>query len=132
MEAAACERLCGTCAAEMNYRGQLLPPLPADRHGSPMPEDHRDVAVQEYRRKLDGAARHNPRIKRTRRATVLDDGMVENAIALRLSQGSIGHLVHPDAARGRLVDRVRIPGQTPAPIAVRDRIAVALDLGQRG
>jgi len=76
MEAAACERLCRTCAAEMNYRSQLLPPLPADRDGSPMPEDRCNVAVQEYRRKLDGAARHNPRIKRTRRATVLDDGMM--------------------------------------------------------
>src|SRR5262252_6623950 len=72
MEAAACERLCRTCAAEMNYRGQLLPPLPADRPGSPMPEDRRDVAVQEYRRKLGGAARHNPRIKRARR--VVEDG----------------------------------------------------------
>src|SRR5215472_5794350 len=132
MGAAACEGLCGTCAVEMNYRGQLLPPLPADRHGSLMPEDRRDVAVQEYRRKLGGAARHNPRIKRTRRATVLDDGMVENAIALRLSQGRVGHLVHAGAARRRLVDRVRIPGQMPSPIGIRDRIAGTLDLGQRG
>src|SRR5215472_14241314 len=119
MEAAACERLCRTRAAEMNYRGQLLPPLPADFRGSPISEGRRDIAVQKHRRQLGGAARHYPRIKRTRRATVLDDDMMENAIALRLREGGIGHLVHPDAARGR-VDCVRIPVQIPSPIGVRD------------
>jgi hypothetical protein len=132
MEAAVCKRLCRTRAGEMNYRGQLLPPLPADFCSSPRSKYRRDVPVQQHRRQFGGAARHDPRIKRTRRATVLDDVMVENAIAFHLRKGRVGHLVHADAARGRLVHRERIPGQTPSPIGVRDWIASALDLGERG
>ena len=58
MEAAPRECVRWTRAAEMNYRGQLFLPLPADFRSSPISEGRRDVAVQEYRRKLGGAARH--------------------------------------------------------------------------
>ena len=55
--------------------------------------------------------------------------MVAYAIVARLGEGCVGHLIHADAARGRLVDREGVPGQPPPPIGVRDRIAGALDLG---
>src|SRR5689334_12544715 len=44
----------------------------------------------------------------------------------------VGHLIHADAARGRLVDREGVPAQPPSPIGARDRIAGTLDLRQRG
>src|SRR5215472_18864688 len=45
MVVAACERLRRTCAAEMNYRGQLFLLLPADFRSSPISEDRRGVSV---------------------------------------------------------------------------------------
>ena len=65
MVAAARERLRRTCAAEMNYRGQLFLLLPADFRSSPICEDRRGVSVQEHRRKLGGVARHDSRIEPT-------------------------------------------------------------------
>ena len=61
-EATAREPLRRTCAAEMNYRGELLR-LPAGRSFWPVREDCRSVAVQKHRRQLDGAARWDPRIE---------------------------------------------------------------------
>jgi hypothetical protein len=55
MEAAVRKPLCRTCAAEMNYRGKLLLFPGVGRRFSPVREDCRDVAVQKYRRQLDGA-----------------------------------------------------------------------------
>ena len=98
MEAATRERLRRTCAAEMNYRGQLLLPPRANGGSSPMPEDLRDVAVQKDRSKLNGVTWHDPRTEAIGRAAILNDGMVENAITLRLREGRVGHLVHADAA----------------------------------
>src|ERR1700731_83103 len=43
--------------------------------------------------------------------------MVADAIVSRLGEGCVGHLIHADAARGRLVDREGVPGQPPSPIA---------------
>src|ERR1700726_1743397 len=57
--------------------------------------------------------------------------MIADAIVSRLGKGRVGHLVHANAARGRLVDREGVPGQPPPPIGARDRIAGALDLRQR-
>src|ERR1700719_4366058 len=62
-EATAREPLRRTCAAEMNYRGELLRLLPAGRSFWPVREDCRSVAVQKHRRQLDGAARWDPRIE---------------------------------------------------------------------
>jgi hypothetical protein len=75
---------------------------------------------------------HDPRMEQGRGTTGFDDSMVENVIALRLRQRRVGHLVHADGARSRLVDRERIRGQTPPPIGPRNGIAGALDLGERG
>ena len=61
-EAAARECRRWTCAAQMNYRSQLLPLLTADFHPSAMAKNRCDVPVQEHRRKLRGMARHDPRI----------------------------------------------------------------------
>ena len=103
-EAAARECRRWTCAAQMNYRSQLLPLLTADFHLSAMTKNRCDVPVQEHRRKLCGVARHDPRMERGRGTANLDDGMVENAIAFRLRERRVGHLVHADSARSRLVD----------------------------
>src|SRR5438067_1552770 len=62
----------------------------------------------------------------------LNDGMVENAVALRLRQCGVGHLIHADSARSRLVDRERIRGQTLPPIGPCNGIACAFHLGERG
>ena len=61
-EAAARECRRRTCAAQMNDRSQLLPLLTADPRVSTMAEDRCDFAVQEYRCKLCGVTRHDPRI----------------------------------------------------------------------
>src|SRR5690349_22953258 len=104
MEAATRERLGQPGAAEMNYGGEFLLVLRAGRRVWPVRENPRDIAVQEYRRELGGVAWHDPRMEQGRGTAGLDDGMVENAIALRLRQRGVGHLVHADSARGRLVD----------------------------
>ena len=131
-EAAARECRRWTCAAQMNYRSQLLPLMTADFRLAAMVKNRRDVAVQEYRRKLSGMAWHDPRMERVAETAGLNHGMVENAIALRLRPRGVGHLIHADSARGRLVDRERIRGQTPPPIGPRDRIAGAFHLSERG
>jgi hypothetical protein len=58
--------------------------------------------------------------------------MVQNAITLHLRERRVGHLVHADSARSRLVDRERIRGHTPPPIGPRNGIAGAFHLGERG
>src|SRR5215467_12238504 len=108
-----------SCATQMNDRGQLLSLLTADFRLSAVAKNRCDVPVQEHRRKLGGVAWHDPRMEQGRRTAGLDDGMVENAIALRLRQGRIGHLVHADSARSRLVNRERIRSQIPPPIGPR-------------
>ena len=97
-----------------------------------MAKNRRDFSVQEYRRKFCGMARHDERMERGCRTSALDDGMVQNAITLGLRERRIGHLVHPDGARSRLVDRERIRTQTPPPIGGCNGVAGALDLGERG
>jgi NAD(P)-dependent dehydrogenase (short-subunit alcohol dehydrogenase family) len=57
--------------------------------------------------------------------------VIADAGLARLGEGRVGHLVHAAGARGRTADRQRIPGQAPAPISARERIARALDLRQR-
>jgi len=97
-----------------------------------MAKNRCNVPVQENRRKLCGMARHDPRIQRSRGTAGLGDGMVENAIALRLRERRVGHLIHADRARSGLVDRERIRSQTPPPIGGCNGVAGALDLGERG
>src|SRR5215831_18958737 len=109
----------------MNDRGQLLPLLTPDFCLSAVAKNRCDVAVQEYRRELGGVAWYDPRMEQGRRTAGFDDGMVENAVALRLRQCGVGHLVHPDSARSRVVDRERIRGQTPSPIGPRNGVAGA-------
>ena len=130
-EAAAHEYLCRTRATQVNYRGQFLPSLAADPRGSALPENCREISVQEHRGKLCGMARHDPRMEQIRGTAGLEDGMVENAIAFRLRQRGIGHLVHADSARSRLVHRERIRGQAPPPIGPRSGIAGTFHLGER-
>ena len=55
-EPAARECLRRTGAAQMNYRGQLLPLLTAEFRFSMMPENCGEVAVQEHRREFGGVA----------------------------------------------------------------------------
>jgi hypothetical protein len=81
---------------------------------------------------LGGVAWHDQRMEQGRGTAGLNDGMVEDAVALRLRQRGIGHLIHADSARSRLVDRERIRGQTPSPIGPCNWIAGAFDLGERG
>jgi Glutathione S-transferase, N-terminal domain len=45
-----------------------------------------------------------------------------HAIVSRHGEGCVGHLIHADTARGRLVDREGVPGQLPPPIGARDRL----------
>src|SRR4029453_19455154 len=49
----------------------------------------------------------------------------------RLREGRVRELEHADRARRRLIERERIPGEPPAPVRPRYRIAGALDLGER-
>src|SRR5271156_1320275 len=121
-----------TCATQMDHRSQLLPLLTADPRVSTMAENRCDFAVQEHRRELGGVEWHNPRMEQGRGTAGLSNGMVENAIALRLRRRGVGHLVHADSARSRLVDRERIRGQAPPPISPRSGIAGAFHLGERG
>ena len=100
-EAAARECRRWTCAAQMNYRGQLLPLLTADPRVSTMAEDRCDFAVQEHRGELGGVALHDPRMAQGRGTAGLNDGMVENPITLSLRQRGVGHLIHADSARRR-------------------------------
>ena len=83
-EAAARECRRWTCTAQMNHRSQLLPLLMADFRLSAMAENRSDVAVQEHRGELGGVAWHDPRMEQGRGTAGLNDGMAENAIALRL------------------------------------------------
>ena len=92
----------------MNYRGQLLPLLTADFYLSAMAKNGCDVSVQEHGRRLCGMARHDPRMEPARGTASLDDGMVKNAKGLRFRERGVGHLVHADSARSKLVDRKRI------------------------
>src|SRR5438874_4615657 len=91
-----------TCAAEMNYCGQLLPLLTADFRLSAMAKKRCDFPVQEHRRKFRGVARHDARMERGCGTSALNDSMVQNAITLHLRERRVGHLVHADSARGRL------------------------------
>src|SRR5260370_30609001 len=100
----------------MNYRSQLLPLLTADFRLSAMAKNRRDASVQEHSRELCGVARHDPRMERGRGTARLDDGMVKNAIPLRLRECRVGHLVHANSTRSRLGDHQQIPGPTPPPI----------------
>jgi hypothetical protein len=119
-----------SCATQMNDRGQLLPLLTADFRLSAVAENRCDVAVQEHRSELGGVAWHDPRMEQGRGTAGLNHGMVENAIALRPRKCGVGHLVHADGARSRLVNREGIRGQTPPPIGPRNGIAGAFHLGE--
>src|SRR5262249_16864279 len=105
MEAAPRESLRLTCTAQMNYRGELLLVLWADRRVWPLRENRDHIAVQIYRRELDRAAREDAGVEPRERAAVLNDDMVAAAIG----KGCVGHLIHANAARGRLVDRKGVP-----------------------
>src|SRR5689334_5719237 len=105
----------------MNYRGQLLALLTAVFRLSVMAKNRCELAVQEHCREFGGVAWHDPRMEQGRGTAGLNDGMVKDAIALRLCQRGVGHLIHADGARSRLVDRERIRGQTPPPIGPRNR-----------
>lgn len=59
------------------------------------------------------------------------DSAPADAIAARLGVGRVGHLIQANGARGGLVHPERVPGQPPAPVGARYRIARALDLRQR-
>src|SRR6202023_696460 len=72
------------------------------------------------------------RVKPIEPATVLRDSVMADAILSRLGEGSGGHLVHADGARGGLIDRKGVPGQAPPPIGSCYRIARTLDLRQGG
>jgi hypothetical protein len=95
-------------------------------------ENRRDVAVQIHRRELDRVARHRADIEAVEPAICIHDSVSADAIAARLGVGRIGHLIEANGARSGLVHPERIPGQPPAPIGARHRIACALDLRQRG
>src|SRR5882762_9518124 len=106
-------------------------PLGAERAG--------DAAIQKRRGQLDRVAGHYARVEaiepaRSHRVprSLLDHGMIVDAIALRFAERSIGNLVHADRARYRAVQLERIPGQLPAPGRAGYRIAGAFDLGERG
>src|SRR5882762_5939296 len=106
-------------------------PLGAERAG--------DAAIQKRRGQLDRVAGHYARVEgiepaRSHRVprSLLDHGMIVDAIALRFAERSIGNLVHADRARCRAVQLERIPGQLPAPGRAGYRIACAFDLGERG
>src|ERR1022692_4074320 len=62
---------------------------------------------------------------------VLDDGMVANAISLRLRKCAVRDLVHPHGARcwPVHVERTWLPG--PAPVCLRHRIPGTLHLRER-
>ena len=96
-----------TCAARMNDGSQLLPLLTADPRVSMMAEKRFDLPVQEYRGKLCGVTRHDPRIEQGRGTAGLNDGMVEEfSVRARLAhqlnsvrhQDRDGHVVEQVAA----------------------------------
>jgi len=64
--------------------------------------------------------------------TVGEDPMFPDAILPRLGERAVGDLKHAERARGRAIDFKKTPRPLPAPIGSGDRIAVALDLSQRG
>src|SRR5258708_36309821 len=71
-------------------------------------EDVGDGAVERRGGELDGVARHDARVERVEPArapivprAVLDDAMIVDAVAPRLGEGAVSHLVHAGPARGR-------------------------------
>src|SRR5205807_1742666 len=101
LEAAAREFLGRASAAEMDDGGEvLLLPRARGRAGS-AGEDRRDVAVEEHRGELDGVARRHAEAEAAQpagapfaRDAALDDNVAADAIAPRLREGGVGHLVH--------------------------------------
>ena len=64
--------------------------------------------------------------------TVGEHPMFPDAILPRLGERAVGDLKHAERARGRTIDLKKAPRPLPAPFGSGDRIAVALDLSQRG
>ena len=105
MEAATREGLGGGCTAEMNHCGKLLLLLRVGGRIWSACKNRRDVAVQKHRRELDSVARHDASIKPIEPAVVRHDSVVPDAISSCFGEGCVGHLVHADGARSRLVNR---------------------------
>src|SRR5262245_29969533 len=99
-KAAAHEIFRRTGAAQMDQGGEVLLLLRCRRDAGQAGEHWRDTAVQVDRRKLDGVARQDANIEAGEPAAVLDDRVLADAIAPRLGESRIGHLVHADRARG--------------------------------
>ena len=87
-EPAARECLRRTGAAQMNYRGQLLPLLTVEFCLSAMAKNRCELAIQAHRREFGGVAWHDPRIEQGRGTAGLNDGMVKDAIAVRLANAA--------------------------------------------
>src|SRR4029453_8370751 len=124
--------------AEMDQGGQVLLLLEGHR-GEPLAGQHaRHLAIQQRRGELHGVARYHPRIELIEPARVdivpgagLDPHVTVDAEPPRLREGRVRELEHADRARRRLIEREWIPGELPAPVRPRYRIAGALDLGDR-
>ena len=92
-------------------------------------KDCRNFPIQGHRSKLDGVAGKHAGIEPCEPAVIDDDVIVDACIA-RIGKGCVGHLVHADGARCGLVHRQRVPGQAPAPVGARQRIARSFHLRQ--
>jgi hypothetical protein len=122
----------GTCAAEMDECGEILLLLRACRCVWRAGKNRRDMLVQVDRRELDGMARDRAGIEAGEPAAGSYDSVPADTVACRLGVSWIGHLVHAHSARGGLVHSEGIPGEPPAPVGARHRIAGAFDLRQCG
>ena len=122
----------GTCAAEMDEGGEILLLLRACRCVWRAGKNRRDIVVQVHGRELDGMARDRAGIEAGEPAVGIYDSVPSDTVACRLGVSCIGHLVHAHSARGGLVHSEGIPGELPAPVGARHRIAGAFDLRQCG
>src|SRR5260221_12600512 len=77
-------------------------------------------------------ARDRAGIEASEPAVGIYDSVPSDTVVCRLGVSCIGHLVHAHSARGGLLHPEGIPGELPAPVGARHRIAGAFDLRQRG
>lgn len=123
LKVTACVGQGGTCAAEMDQRGEILFLLRACLHIARKRKNRSHVAVQIHRCQLDGVARDRADIEAGEPAAAIRDRVAADTEPDSLGVGRIGHLVEADGAGGGLVKREGIEAQSPAPVGARDRIA---------
>lgn len=140
-QAKATRHICvpGAGPTEMNHRGQILLLLERGPTLSMRTDGVCYGAVEQGGGQLDGMAGQDTAVEAVEPAgvrivprAVLNDTVVMDAVPLPFLKGRVGDLEHADCARRRTIQFQRIPGQSPAPVSARDRIARAFDLRQRG